>query len=428
MELKLEKNLEKCEATFAVVVEGDEWKQACQKASEELAKNVTVKGFRKGHAPLSQAIRYIRPNEILEKAADRAVAKAYDELNKRDDVTPFMQPELVVNEFGQDKLSFTFNIVTRPILTLGEYKGLEVKLEKVEVTDKDVENELKNLALQNAELVVVEGDTLSENGDTVTIDFVGFVDGKKFDGGEANDYDLELGSNTFVPGFEDQLVGLKTGEVKDVVINFPENYVEPLAGKEATFKVTVKQIKHKVVPEVNDELVAELDIEGVDTLDQLKEHERKLVQERKENQAKDKQFRELLDKAIGNATFVCHEKLLKRDQDKIVDDFKARLEQQGFNLDDYFKMSKTTMADLQKQAHDEALANAKQAFFYEELAKAENIEATEADVDAKLGEFAKLYNQKVEDLRKQLGERIGSYKYQIKQEKVNSFLKENNKL
>ena len=428
MEIKLEKNLEKCEAKFNVTVDGQEWKDACQKATENLAKKVTVKGFRKGHAPLAQAVRYIRPNEILENAADRAVSKAYSELAKQTEVVPFIQPELVVSEFNQEKFVFFFNIVTRPVITLGKYKGLKVEKKKVEVTKADIDRELESLANKNAELIVVEGEVESVNGDTLTIDFKGFVDGKAFDGGEAQDYDLELGSHTFVPGFEEQLVGTKTGDTKDVVINFPENYVEPLAGKEATFKVTVKQIKHKVVPEINDDLVAELDMEGVDTLEQLKAKLHDQVKERKETQAKNEQFNKLLETVANNCTFVCHEKILKKDQERIVDDFKARLEQQGFGLEDYFRMTGTTMENLESQAHDEALKNAKHAFLYEEIANQEKIEVSDADVDSKLEEIGKQYGQSVEDLRKQLGDRIGNYKFQLKQEKVDEFLRSNNEL
>ena len=296
MQIKIENLNEKCEIRFNATVEGDEWKDAQSKATRDLAENVTVKGFRKGKAPLAQAIKYIPTRDILDKAADRAVNKAYEEMVSKNEIKPIMQPELVVNDFSVDKLSITFVVVTMPVLEVGEYKGLTIEKDTVNVTEEDVNKELSSLADKNAEMVVAESDYAAVNGDTVVIDFKGYVNNEPFDGGEASSYELILGSNTFIPGFEEQLLGIKTNEDKDVVLNFPENYVADLSGKEALFKVHVNAIKKKVVPAIDDDFAKDLDIENVDTLDQLKEHLNKQILDNKTKQAEQNAFNSLIEK------------------------------------------------------------------------------------------------------------------------------------
>ncbi len=428
MQIKIENLKEKCEIHFSATVEGDEWKDAQQKAMVDLAKNVTVKGFRKGKAPLAQAIRQIPARDIMDKAADKAVQKAYNEMIEKNNIRPFMQPELIVNDFKADKLSFTFVVLMLPEVTLGEYKGITIEKKEVSVTDKDIDDELNSLANKNAEMVVAELDATAENGDTVVIDFKGYVDGEAFDGGEASSFEIELGYNVFVPGFESQLVGVKTNDDKDVVITFPENYVANLAGKEATFKVHVNSIKKKVVPAIDDDLAKDLDIEGVDTLEQLKEHLKKQISERKKNQNEQDAFNALFDKVNENATFSCHEKILKEDANRIVKDFEARLSQQGFDVDDYLKMTGKTRENLDAEAMEEARKNTKKAYIFEKIAEVENITVTDEEIDAKLDEIAKQYNQTLEDIKKQLGNRINSFAFNMKQEKVIDFLKNNNNI
>lgn len=428
MQIKIENLKEKCEIHFHATVEGDEWKDAQQKAMIDLAKNVTVKGFRKGKAPLAQAVRQIPARDIMDKAADKAVQKAYSEMIEKNNIRPFMQPELIVDDFKADKLSFTFIVLMLPEVTLGNYKGLTIEKKKISVTKKDVDDELTTLANKNAEMVVAELDAVAEKGDTVVIDFKGYVDGKVFDGGEASSFELELGSNVFVPGFEEQLIGVKTNEDKDVMITFPENYVANLSNKEATFKVHVNSIKKKVVPEINDDLAKDLDIEGVDNLEQLKEHLKKQIKDKKVKQAEQDSINALLDQVSENATFSCHDKILKEDANRIVKDFEARLSQQGFNVDDYLKMTGKTRESLDAEAVEEARRNTKKAYLFEKIAEVENLTVSEEEIDTKLDEIAKQYNQTLEDVKKQLGNRINSFAFNMKQEKVIDFLKNNNNI
>ena len=426
MQIKLDTFKEKCEIIFTATVEGEEWKKAQQKATADLAQNVTVKGFRKGKAPLAQAARYIKPSDVLDKAADRAVQMAYNEMIQKNGVRPIMQPELVVNEFKADKFSFKFVVVTVPSVELGQYTDITVEKKAVRVLKADIEKELEGLANKNAELIVAETDYAAVNGDTVVIDFKGFVDGEAFDGGEASQFDLVLGSNTFVPGFEAQLVGVKTNDDVDVNITFPENYVADLANKEALFKVHVTAIKKKVVPAIDDELAKDLDIEGVDTLEQLKEHLKGQIKERKVKEAETNRLNTLLNTIIDNATFHCHEKILRNDAEKIVNDLKNRLSSQGFDLEDYLKMTATTKEKLYADALKQATDNNKRAFVFDKISEVEGINVTSEEVEAKIAGFAKQYNTTVEAVKKQLGNQINNFAFSIRQDKVVTLLKEKN--
>lgn len=428
MNIKLDTLKEQCEIHFQAIVEGDEWKNAQQAAIADLAKNVTVKGFRKGKAPVQQAARYIKAQDVLEKAADRAVNKAYNEMINKNNVRPIIQPELVVEEFNAEKLSFKFVVVTAPVVELGEYKGLTIEKKQVRVLKADIDAELQAMANKNAELVVLGNDEPAKMGDTVVIDFKGFVDGEAFDGGEAASYDLELGSGTFIPGFEDQLVGVKTGDDKDVTVKFPEQYVANLSGKEALFKVHVNAIKSKEIPAIDDDLAKDADIEGVDTLDQLKEHLKGVIKERKVKEQDNDRLNELMNKVIDGATFTCHSKLLEEDAKRIQDDFKKRIEQQGFDIEDYLKMTNKTLEDLHNEALEESMKNAKRELVISKIAVVENIDISPKEVEDRINEIAKSYNMDPKEIKKQLADRINGFAANMRQEKVVKFLKENNNL
>ena len=428
METKLERINEKCELHFIATIEGEEWKNAQQKALVALAQNVTVKGFRKGKAPLAQAARYVNQRDVLDKAADKFVQKAYKEMLENNEVKPVLQPELAVNDFSAEKFSCTFIVVTAPEVELGEYKGITIEKKQVRVYKADIEEELKAMAEKNAELVVAEDDVAAKLGDTVIIDFKGFVDGEAFDGGEASSFELVLGSNTFVPGFEDQLVGVKTNEDKNVVITFPENYVAGLSNKEATFEVHVNAIKQKVVPAIDDEFAKDLDIENVENLEQLTNHVKETLKARKTQQGAQARFDELMAKINDGAKFYCNSRILKADTDKIVADFTKRLEDQGFSLDDYLVMSKKTKEDIENEAHEQAYKNAKNAYVLDKIGIVEEINVTEEEVNAKLAVFANQYKTTVEEVKKQLGNQFTNFVLNVRQEKIIRFVSENNNI
>ena len=249
-----------------------------------------------------------------------------------------------------------------------------------------------------------------------------------FRSGEASSFELVLGSNTFVPGFEDQLVGVKTNEDKKVVITFPENYVAGLSNKEATFEVHVNAIKQKVVPAIDDEFAKDLDIENVENVEQLTNHVKELLKTRKANQAAQGRFDELMAKINDNAKFYCNDRILKADSDKIVNDFTARLEQQGFSLEDYLVMSKKTKEDIENEAKEQAYKNAKNAYVIDKVGIVEEINVTEEEVNAKLAVFANQYKTTVEEVKKQLGNQFTNFVLNVRQEKIVKFLTENNNI
>ena len=261
------KKLENAQIDITLSFAGDEWASAQKKAFNKLAGNVQVQGFRKGHAPENLVRQRINQAQVLNDAIDVVLQPAYEAVLKEENVIPFVQPDVEVTKISESELEVVIKITTAPEVTLGNYKGLNVAKKAVRVTKKEVEEEITKLCAEHAELVVSENP--AKLGDTTVIDFKGYVNGELFEGGSADNFALELGSNQFVPGFEDQLVGTKAGDTKDVVVTFPTQYVPELAGKEATFKVTVNEVKEKRIPELNEDLIAELNYENVKTVEEL---------------------------------------------------------------------------------------------------------------------------------------------------------------
>ena len=311
-----------------------------------------------------------------------------------------------------DQFEFDITFIGAPTVKLGGYKDIEVKKDKVSVSDEDVQTKIDDLIQKNAELEIVE-DGILESGNTAVIDFEGFIDGVPFEGGKAENFSLEIGSNTFVPGFEEQLIGMKSNEESDIKITFPQNYVENLSGKEATFKVKLHEIKRKVLPTLNDEFVKEADIKDVNT-DELKEHFKKEIQERKENEASEKQLQELIQLISEKAEFEVSDKMIEEEAGYMIDNFKARVEQNGLKYEDYLKMTNTDEAKLLQQAKDEAMKSLRQLFVLNEIGLVENITVSDEEVD--------------EELKKNIKDRIGQFKNDLRNNKIVKFLKENNKL
>lgn len=426
MKTNLEK-LEKCQTKLNVVVDVEEWKEAQEKEFKKIAKNTTVAGFRKGHAPEQIVKAKINPAEVLRHAADAMIDKAYQNAIKENAIRPFYQPELNIIKMDEENFEFDILFVTAPIVTLGAYKDIEVKKDKVEVTQEDIDAKINELLNKNVELEIVEDGSI-ESGNTAVIDFEGFVDGVAFEGGKAENFSLEIGSNTFVPGFEDQLIGMKTNEESEIKITFPENYVANLAGKEATFKVKVHEIKRKVVPTLNDEFVKEADIADVNTVEELKEHFNKEVLAKKEDEADSKQLQELVNLVCEKAEFEVSDKMIEEEAGYMIDNFKARVEQNGLNYEDYLKMTNTDEEKLLQQAREEALKNLKQIFVINEIGNVENIVVSDEDVEAELKKMADMYHMDLEELKKNLKDRLNQFKSDLRNNKVIAFLKENNKL
>ena len=380
--------LENSQTNITLSFSGEEWANAQKKAFNKLANNVEVQGFRKGHAPENLVRQKINQAQVLNDAIDVVLQPAYEQVLKEEKLVPFVQPELEVTKISESELEVIIKITTAPEVTLGSYKGLKVAREAVEVTKEEIDAEIARLCANNAELIVK--DTEAKLGDTTVIDFKGFVDGKEFDGGSAENFALELGSNQFVPGFEEQLVGTKAGESKDVVVTFPTQYVPELAGKEATFKVTVNEVKEKKVPELNEDLVAELNYEGVKTVEDLTNKVSADVKTKKENQAKNAQIEEILKQIRESSTISIGEKIIEKEVESMKENFKKQVEQNGLTIEQYYQITGQKEEDTVKSMRAQAELNLKNFLVISEISKLENIKVEQKELDA---EYQKIADQ-----------------------------------
>ena len=416
--------LENSQTNITLSFSGEEWANAQKKAFNKLANNVEVQGFRKGHAPENLVRQKINQAQVLNDAIDVVLQPAYEQVLKEEKLVPFVQPELEVTKISESELEVIIKITTAPEVTLGSYKGLKVAREAVEVTKEEIDAEIARLCANNAELIVK--DTEAKLGDTTVIDFKGFVDGKEFDGGSAENFALELGSNQFVPGFEEQLVGTKAGESKDVVVTFPTQYVPELAGKEATFKVTVNEVKEKKVPELNEDLVAELNYEGVKTVEDLTNKVSADVKTKKENQAKNAQIEEILKQIRESSTISIGEKIIEKEVESMKENFKKQVEQNGLTIEQYYQITGQKEEDTVKSMRAQAELNLKNFLVISEISKLENIKVEPKELDAEYQKIADQYGMDVAKVKEILGPQSQQLASDIHQRKIIDFLLANN--
>lgn len=416
--------LENSQTNITLSFSGEEWANAQKKAFNKLANNVEVQGFRKGHAPENLVRQKINQAQVLNDAIDVVLQPAYEQVLKEEKLVPFVQPEVEVTKISESELEVIIKITTAPEVTLGSYKGLKVAREAVEVTKEEIDAEIARLCANNAELIVK--DTEAKLGDTTVIDFKGFVDGKEFDGGSAENFALELGSNQFVPGFEEQLVGTKAGESKDVVVTFPTQYVPELAGKEATFKVTVNEVKEKKVPELNEDLVAELNYEGVKTVEDLTNKVSADVKTKKENQAKNAQIEEILKQIRESSTISIGEKIIEKEVESMKENFKKQVEQNGLTIDQYYQITGQKEEDTVKSMRAQAELNLKNFLVISEISKLENIKVEPKELDAEYQKIADQYGMDVAKVKEILGPQSQQLASDIHQRKIIDFLLANN--
>ena len=416
--------LENSQTNITLSFSGEEWANAQKKAFNKLANNVEVQGFRKGHAPENLVRQKINQAQVLNDAIDVVLQPAYEKVLKEEKLVPFVQPEVEVTKISESELEVIIKITTAPEVTLGSYKGLKVAREAVEVTKEEIDAEIARLCANNAELIVK--DTEAKLGDTTVIDFKGFVDGKEFDGGSAENFALELGSNQFVPGFEEQLVGTKAGESKDVVVTFPTQYVPELAGKEATFKVTVNEVKEKKVPELNEDLVAELNYEGVKTVEDLTNKVSADVKTKKENQAKNAQIEEILKQIRESSTISIGEKIIEKEVESMKENFKKQVEQNGLTIEQYYQITGQKEEDTVKSMRAQAELNLKNFLVISEISKLENIKVEQNELDAEYQKIADQYGMDVAKVKEILGPQSQQLASDIHQRKIIDFLLANN--
>ena len=416
--------LENSQTNITLSFSGEEWANAQKKAFNKLANNVEVQGFRKGHAPENLVRQKINQAQVLNDAIDVVLQPAYEKVLTEEKLVPFVQQEDEVTKISESELEVIIKITTAPEVTLGSYKGLKVAREAVEVTKEEIDAEIARLCANNAELIVK--DTEAKLGDTTVIDFKGFVDGKEFDGGSAENFALELGSNQFVPGFEEQLVGTKAGESKDVVVTFPTQYVPELAGKEATFKVTVNEVKEKKVPELNEDLVAELNYEGVKTVEDLTNKVSADVKTKKENQAKNAQIEEILKQIRESSTISIGEKIIEKEVESMKENFKKQVEQNGLTIDQYYQITGQKEEDTVKSMRAQAELNLKNFLVISEISKLENIKVEQKELDAEYQKIADQYGMDVAKVKEILGPQSQQLASDIHQRKIIDFLLANN--
>lgn len=397
---------EKTEANRGVLtveVDAETVKKGLDAAFKKVVKKVNVPGFRKGKVPRSIFEQRFGVEALYQDALDIILPDAYANAVEEAGIEPVDRPEIDIEQMEKGKsLIFKATVTVKPEVKLGEYKGLEVEPLDTTVTDEDVENELKKLQERQAELVVKEEGKV-ENGDTVVIDFEGFVDGEAFEGGKANNYSLEIGSGTFIPGFEDQLIGAEAGAELDVNVTFPEEYhAKELAGKPAVFKVKVHEIKTKQVPELDDEFAKDVD-EEVESLEQLKTKIKERLEHDKKHEAEHHLRDTVVEKAAENAEIDIPEVMIKNEVDRMLQEFEQRLQMQGLNLELYYQFSGQDEEALRNQMTEDAKKRVKVSLTLEAIAKEENIEVTEEDINKELENMSKMYNMSVDQIKQALG-------------------------
>ena len=426
MNVKVEKTENNNEVKLEITVEAEKFDGAIKTVFNKNAKYFNIPGFRKGKAPYQIVEKTYGAQIFYEDAFNEIAGQAYEEALKENKIEAVSKPEidLVQIEKGKD-LIFTAVVSTKPEVTLGKYKGIEIKKVEYNVSDEDVEHELGHMAEKNARLVSVE-DRPVESGDITVIDFEGFVDGKAFDGGKAENHELTIGSNTFIPGFEDQIIGMNLEEEKEINVKFPEEYFSAnLAGKDAMFKVKLHEIKKKEMPEINDELAK--DISEFDTIDELKKSIREKQEEQNKQRAKYETEDEVIKAVCDEAKVDIPNGMIELEIDRMAQDIETRLSYQGMKLEQYLKMMNKTMEDFRKENREQAENAVKSRLVLEAVEKDAKIEVTEEEISAKIKEMAENYGRKEEEVKDnpELVKYVGD---SLKTEKTINFLVENAKM
>ena len=423
MERKVTK-LEHSHVQVDVVVDEKSWKEAQDKAFDKLAANVTIDGFRKGKAPKNLVKAKVDPMKVLDEAINSLLPKIYQEILEQDGVKPYARPQVDVTKVSDTELEVKFILVTAPEVKLGKYKGLKVGKGEVKVTAKDVEEAIEQTRKDNASLVLKEGEAAM--GDTVVMDFTGRIDGVEFDGGKADNHELELGSHQFIPGFEEQLVGHKAGEKVDVNVKFPENYTEELKGKDATFECLIHEVKEKKLPELNDEFVKELKLQGVENIEDLKAHKKEELQRNRENEARREYMSKLVSEIAKNSEVELAEEIIANQVESRKEDMVKRIQQSGLELAQYLQILGQTEEQFEAQVREQALKEVTEYVVLEEIAKAEQIEITDADLEFEFAKIADQYNMKIDDVKKALANNLGEFRNNLKMQRIDDLLYKEN--
>lgn len=405
-------------------LEGKEWVELQNKAFEKLNKKANIDGFRPGKAPRDIFEKKYGKQEIVLEAADEATNKEYKRLLGENKITPIIEPKVELIKCDSDTLEVKFTFITDPEVTLGEYTNLKVKKEKVKVTREEVDNSIKELLNEYAEVVVKEGNV--ESGDIAIIDFAGYKDGVAFEGGTSENYSLTIGSNTFIPGFEDAVIGMAKGEEKDIELTFPEDYMqEDLKGQKVIFKVKVNEIKARKIPELNKEFFEDLNMEGITDKESLEKDIKEELTHRKEHELEHAYEDACLDKAANNMKIEILPELIDDEAHHMYHEFMDRMKRQGISEELYLKYTNSTEEELIEKMKDEAKKRIQYRYLLREIIKKENIKITDKEAKEKIKEIAKQYNVTEEEILKEVGT-LEAMKMDLAFQKAVELVKANN--
>lgn len=398
----MEKKNDKNKHEKTIIIDGDAWKNALTKAYEKNNKQAKIDGFRPGKAPYDIYVKKFGVESLFLDAADMVVEDAYLKAIEEDKLIPVCEPEVNIKEVDDKKIEFVFTIITKPELTIKKYKNLKIKKEDASVSEEEIDEEIKHLLEHYAELEIKDGKV--ENGDTVIIDYEGFVDGVAFEGGKAENYSLEIGSGSFIPGFEDQLIGMEKESEKEIEVTFPEDYhAENLKGQKATFKVKVHEIKTRKQRELDEEFFEDLGMEGVNSVETLRSSIKEHLETHKKNDVENKFVEDLMDAISKNTDVEIPDKMVEEEVDRLLKRAEENLKYQGISLDLYYQFTRTTEADLRNQLESEAFKNVLYRLILEEIIKLEKIEVTDEEIEEELAKMAERYKTSKEEIAKELG-------------------------
>lgn len=402
MSVQVEK-LEKSMAKLTITVEAAKFDAAVDSAYQKNKGKIALPGFRKGKAPRAMIEKMYGTGVFFEDVANELIPEAYETAAKESELEIVAQPEIEVTQMdkGTDFI-FTATVAIKPEVTLGDYKGIEVEKKEAEVSEEEITAEIDKAREANSRLITIE-DRATEDGDTVIIDFDGYVDGKQFEGGYAEDYTLVLGSHSFIDNFEDQLVGKNLGEDVEVNVTFPEEYhVDELKGKPALFKVKIKEIQKKELPELDDDFAQ--DVSDFDTLDEYKADVEKKILENKENQIKREQEDQIIEKIIENAQMEIPQQMIAAQTRQMTQEFAQRLQSQGLSLEQYMQFTGLTPQKMMEDLEPQALKRIQSRLVLEAVVAAENIEASDEEIDKELENMASMYQMEIDKLKELIGD------------------------
>jgi trigger factor len=412
----------KNEKVIEIEVKGKDWEKALDQAFKKRKKDIKIPGFRAGSITKEMYIKKVGIESLFMDASDIAINEAYKDALKDADMELVCQPNVELEKVDKDGCKFKFTFIGKPEVKLGKYKKLGIKKDKVDVSKEEIEHEIKHIQEHMAEMITKENGKIVE-GNVAIIDFKGYVDGEELQGGTGTDYNLEIGSNTFIPGFEEGLVGLSIGETKTLNLKFPDDYVENLKGKKVKFDVTIKGIKEKVVPELNKDFFEDLGIEGVDTKAKLEAHIKEEITKEKEKHIEDKYVDDLLRAATDNMKVDINNEIIDEEVHRMIHQYEHELQHQGATIDQYLTMTGTTIEDLKSMMKPQAIARIKTRYLLEEIVKEEKITVTKAEIKAEVKKNAEKYELKEEEFLDYVGGE-DNVKYDLEMQKAMDIIKE----